>query len=233
MPTADRQLPIAPCFPLLLDNESMKDKIVAADLERYLYRLLPERDRVLSEMEEYAHHHLVPIVGPAVGRLLYLLVKVSKARRIFEMGSAIGYSTIWLARAAGAGGEVHYTDGDPKNARRAERYFKQAGVSNRVRVNIGRAQDLLLSARGKFDFIFNDVDKEGYPEAFAVAMNKLKKGGLLVCDNVLWHGRVARQRRPDQPTRAVLEWNRLIYSSPGLFSTVIPLRDGLSISVKC
>ncbi len=209
----------------------MKQDIVASDVERYLYSLLPKRDRVLAEMERYSQHHMVPIVGPAVGRLLYLL-KMSGARRIFEMGSAIGYSTIWLARAAGAGAEVYYTDGDPENARRAARYFDRAGVADQIRIKVGRAQDLLRSTRGKFDLIFNDVDKEGYPEAFAAALPKLKKGGLPVCDNVIWHGRVARLRRLDAPTRGVLEWNRLIYSSPELTSAIIPLRDGVSVSLR-
>jgi len=210
----------------------MKHDIVAADVERYLYRLLPERDQVLAEMERYSQQHLVPIVGPAVGRLLYLLVKMSRAKRIFEMGSAIGYSTIWLARAAGAGAEVYYTDGDPDNARRAAWYFQRAGVADRIRIGVGRAQDLLRAARGRFDLIFNDVDKEGYPEAFEAALPKLRKGGLLACDNVIWHGRVARLRRLDAPTRGVLEWNRLIYSSPELYSVIIPLRDGVSVSLR-
>ena len=207
-------------------------EIVAADIERYLHSLLPGRDRVLQEMEEYAHHHLVPIVGPAVGRLLYLLVKISRARRIFEMGSAIGYSTIWLARAAGARGEVYYTDSDPANARRAKEYFRLAGVEDRVRIMVGEALESLRRTRGKFDLIFNDVDKEYYPEAFRVALPRLRRGGLLVTDNALWHGRVVRQARPDAATRAVIEFNRLLYSTPGIETVILPLRDGVSVSLR-
>jgi predicted O-methyltransferase YrrM len=187
---------------------------------------------VLQEMEEYAHHHLVPIVGPAVGRLLYLLVKISGARRIFEMGSAIGYSTIWLARAAGERGEVYYTDRDPANARRAKEYFRRAGVEGRVRVLVGEALESLRRTRGKFDLIFNDVDKEYYPEAFRVALPRLRRGGLLVTDNALWHGRVVRQARPDAATRAVIEFNRLLYSTPGIETVILPLRDGVSVSLR-
>lgn len=210
----------------------MNGEIVASDIERYLDSLLPGRDRVLEDMEQYAHHHLLPIVGPAVGRLLYLLVKISGARRIFEMGSAIGYSTIWLARAAGDRGEVYYTDSDPENARKARKYLKRAGVEGRVRLMVGDALESLRRTRGKFDLIFNDVDKQYYPEVFRVALPRLRRGGLLVADNALWHGRVARQARPDGPTRGVLEFNRLLYSAPELETVILPLRDGVSVSVR-
>ncbi len=210
----------------------MDGEIVASDIDRYLDNLLPGRDRVLEDMEEYAHHHLLPIVGPAVGRFLYLLVKISGARRIFELGSAIGYSTIWLARAAGERGHVYYTDSDPENARKATRYFKRAGVASRVRLMVGDALESLRQTRGQFDLIFNDVDKQDYPAVFRLAVPRLRQGGLLVADNTLWHGRVARQARPDEATRGVLEFNRLIYSTPGLETTIVPLRDGVSISLK-
>ncbi len=210
----------------------MKKEIVHADIDRYLYSLLPERDAVLREMEEYAVHHLVPIVGPTVGRLLYLLARMNGARRIFEMGSAIGYSTLWLALAAGEGGEVYYTDGSAGNAKRAERYLKRAGVLDRVRIGVGDAGEILAKTRGRFDLIFNDVDKEQYPGVFPLAVSKLKKGGLLLADNTIWGGRVVRMRRPDPATEGVLEWNRLIYASTELFSAIVPLRDGLSVSLK-
>jgi predicted O-methyltransferase YrrM len=210
----------------------MKNEIVAGDVERYLYGLLPQRDRVLREMEEYAHQHMLPIVGPAVGRLLHLLVKISGAQRIFEMGSAIGYSTIWLARAVGERGEVYYSDSDPANARRAAKYFKRAGVAGRVRILVGDALESLRGTRGKFDLIFNDVDKQSYPAVFALALSRLRQRGLLVADNTLWHGRVARYGpRPDEWTRAVLEFNRLLYSTPGLETVILPLRDGVSVSL--
>src|SRR4051794_1432830 len=100
-------------------------------IERYIHDLLPERDSVLMEMEEYAETHKVPIVGPSVGRFLAALVLMSKARRIFELGSAIGYSTIWLAQAAGPGAEVHYSDGSAENAKWARGYFERTGLADR------------------------------------------------------------------------------------------------------
>ena len=122
--------------------------IVEPKTEKYIYSLLPARDRVMREMERYAQKHHVPIIGPACGRLLYQLARLVRARRVFEMGSAIGYSTLWLARAVGPEGRVFYTDGDPANARRAEGYLGSAGVLGRVRVLVGDALHLLDSVPG-------------------------------------------------------------------------------------
>jgi predicted O-methyltransferase YrrM len=204
--------------------------IVEAKTEEYLSSLLPRRDAVLREMERYAVRHNVPIVGPACGRVLYQLARLIGARRVFEMGSAIGYSTLWLARAVGPKGVVYYTDGDPANARRAEAYLKKAGVLGRARILVGDARTLLESTKGQFDLIFNDVDKAQYPGVFRSAVDRVRVGGLLIADNVLWQGRAARPASPsDVQTRAIREFNRLVYRSPKLFTTIIPLRDGLAV----
>ena len=177
-------------LPSNLHCEYIQDRV-----NEYIYELLPPRDSVLREMESYAARHNVPIIGPAVARLLSLLVQTSGAKRIFEMGSAIGYSTIWLARAAGPHAEVFYTDGDPENARRAEAYFRHAGVANRIHIQTGDALARLKKATGQFDFIFNDVDKHQYPAAFRVALPKLRRGGLFVTDNTLWSGKSSAPRK--------------------------------------
>lgn len=200
-------------------------------VERYLYGILPKRDAVLREMEALARRKHIPIIGPAVARLLALLVEISGAKRIFEMGSAIGYSTIWLARAAGRGAEVHYTDGDSENARRAQENFRRAGVAGRIRVRVGDAVKLIDRVPGKFDMIFIDVDKHQYPPALRKALPRLKRGGLLITDNALWSGRVAR-RAADKNTRAIQKFNRAIYSSRELFPVIIPLRDGVAVCRK-
>jgi len=203
------------------------------DVEQYLYSLLPERDAVISEMERYAEEHRVPIIGPAVARLLALCAQVSGAKRIFEMGSAIGYSTIWLARAAGPKGTVHYTDGDPANAQRAREYFRRAGVAKRINVQVGDALELLKKTPGKFDMIFNDVNKDQYPDALRVALPKLKRGGLFITDNTLWSGKAARPAAPDDAaTLGVQEFNRLVYASKELYPVLIPLRDGVTVCRK-
>ena len=200
-------------------------------VEDYLYAVLPPRDEVLAEMEAEAAKNDVPIVGPAVARVLYQLATISGAKRVFEMGSAIGYSTIWWARAVGEDGRVIYTDGDSQNANKARRYFERAGVSQRITVRVGDALEMLSEEKEPYDIIFNDVDKIDYPRVFRLALPRLKKGGLFIADNVLWSGKVA-QPNPDPHTKAILEFNRLLYESKDLWTTILPLRDGVSVCVK-
>lgn len=206
--------------------------ITSEPVEDYLYSLLPPRDEVLTEMEGEAAKRNIPIVGPAVGRILHQLALVSGAKDIFEMGSAIGYSTIWWARALGDGGRVFYTDGDRKNAEEAKDYFERAGVAKRITVKVGDALELLSEQTQQFDIIFCDVDKEDYPRAFRVALPRLRKGGLFVADNVLWSGKVAEHNPAEASTKSIQEFNRLLYSSPNLFTTILPIRDGLSVTAK-
>jgi len=200
-------------------------------VEDYLYSMLPPRDEVLGEMEEEATRHKVPIVGPAVGRLLYQLALTMKAKYVFEMGSAIGYSTIWWAQAVGTDGQVTYTDGDAKNAERARKYFERAGLSDRIVVKTGDALELLSEEKQQFDIIFNDIDKDDYPRALRLALPKLRKGGLFITDNVLWSGKVT-QKNPDKTTQAILEFNRMLYDSKEMFTTVLPIRDGVAVALK-
>jgi predicted O-methyltransferase YrrM len=217
----------------MIRTDNLRSAFTQEDVDNYLYALLPERDAVVKEIEAYAAEHHVPIIGPAVARLMTLLVQVSGAARIFEMGSAIGYSTIWLARAAGPKAEIFYTDGNPENAQRAQGYFKKAGVAKRIKVQIGDAMELLKKTPGKFDFIFIDVDKHQYPDALRAALPKLKRGGLLVTDNTLWSGKAARPlESEDKYTRGVQEFNKLVYGSKDLYPVLIPLRDGVTVCRK-
>lgn len=207
------------------------EPIIDKDVERYMYDLLPARDGVLAEMEEQARRRSIPIIGPAVARVLFQYASITKAQRVFEMGSAIGYSTIWLARALMEGGRVYYTDGNRRNAEEASRYFERADVADRVEILVGNSLDLIDTVEGDFDLIFNDVDKHQYPEAFQKALPRLRKGGLFITDNVLWSGRVARGER-DKNTDGVREFNRLIYSTNQLYTTILPIRDGIAVCVK-
>jgi caffeoyl-CoA O-methyltransferase len=213
--------------------KNLRSGYLQEDVEDYLYELLPKRDGVFSEMEEYAEEHEVPIIGPAVARLLSLLVQISGAKRIFELGSAIGYSTLWLARAAGPDAEITYTDGDPENAKRAKGYFERAGVERQIRVRTGDAFTILKETTGQYDLIFNDINKRDYPDAAKAAIPRLRRGGLFITDNTLWSGKAARKAAEgDVDTMGVQELNRMVFESEALFSVLIPLRDGVTVCRK-
>jgi caffeoyl-CoA O-methyltransferase len=200
-------------------------------VELYMEDILPARDELLAEIEKRAHDRSIPIIGPVVARVLEQYAKIIGAKRIFEMGSAIGYSTIWLARAAGEDGRVYYTDGSRSNAEEARGYFDRAAVSDRIEILTGDSMDMLESVEGEFDLIFNDVDKYQYPDAFKKAVPRIRKGGLFITDNVLWYGRVARSDN-DKDTEGVREFNRLIYSDRGLLPSILPVRDGIAVCLK-
>ena len=206
--------------------------ITSEPVENYLYSLLPARDEVLVEMETAAAKRDIPIVGPAVGRIIHQLALMTDSKNVFEMGSAIGYSTIWWARAVGKGGRVFYTDGDRKNADEARGYFQRAGVADRISVHVGDALELLSEQKQQFDIIFCDLDKEDYPRALRLALPKLRKRGLFVADNVLWSGKVAQENAGEASTKAIQELNRLLYASGELFTTILPIRDGLAVAIK-
>ena len=217
----------------MIRSENLRSGYIQDDVEEYLYKLLPDRDPVVKEMEDYAEEHSIPIIGPAVARLLALLVQVSDAKRIFEMGSAIGYSTVWLARAAGTQGKVFYSDGDPEKAKRAEVYFRMAGVAKRIELRVGDALALVKKTPGKFDLIFIDVDKQQYPAALHAALAKLERGGLIIADNTLWSGKAARPAgEGDKDTKGIQEFNRLVYTSKELYPVLLPLRDGVTVCRK-
>jgi predicted O-methyltransferase YrrM len=188
--------------------------ITSGPVDDYLYSMLPTRGDVLVEMEEYATKHNIPIVGPAVARILEQLALMINAHIVFELGSAIGYSTIWWARAVGENGHVFYTDGDSKNAERARGYFARAGVSERIILHTGDALEFLSEQKQEFDIIFNDVDKDDYPRVLRLVAPRLRKGGLFITDNVLWNGRVAEKNPKESSTKAILEFNRKLADSP-------------------
>lgn len=199
-------------------------------IEQYMHGLLPPSDEVLTEIERYAAEHEIPIIGPAVARFLSTLIMIAKPKRVFELGSAIGYSTIWLARAAGPDAEIHYSDGSPEKAERARGYFERAKVASQIRIHVGDALSALAQTPGTFDVIFNDVDKAGYPAVLEAVPDRLKPGGLFITDNTLWYARVLDPR--EATDRAVAEFNRRLFASPQFYSTQLPIRDGVSVAIK-
>lgn len=201
-------------------------------IEQYMNSLLPPRDPLLEEMERQALQRDIPIVGPAVARVLYQYARLIGAKKVFEMGSAIGYSTAWWARAVGEGGQVFYTDGDPANAAEARGYFQRAGLEGRIHIRVGDALELLSEQKQEFDIIFNDVDKEDYPRVLHLVSDRLRRGGLFITDNVLWYGRVAQHDPKEESTRAILEFNKRLSAMQEFFTTILPIRDGLAVAVK-
>ena len=201
-------------------------------IDDYLYRIAAPRDTLLERMEEYADSHAVPIVGPLVGRLLYNLAKASQSRNILEIGTAIGYSGIWLARAvAPQKGSVTTIDMDPERVKIAKKNISEAGLERTVRVIEGNALKVLPTLKEEFDMIFLDSDKDVYPDAFKMSVPMLRKGGLFVADNALWGGDVAKGGK-SKDTQSMIKFNRLVSESSGMSTVIVPLRDGVLVSLK-
>ncbi len=206
-------------------------EIVTAAIEGYLTRITPQEDPILAEMEARAGETDFPIVGPLVGRLLHQLVKMTGSQRILELGSGFGYSAYWFANALEDSGKIILTEFQEENLALAKNWFQRGEIFSKATFHQGDALETLEGLDGEFDIIFNDVNKNGYPEVFKKAAPRLRSGGLLISDNVLWKGQVVEDQ-PDENTAGILEYNRLIFESPGFFSSIIPIRDGISLSIK-
>ncbi|MGH8102895.1 MAG: O-methyltransferase, partial [bacterium] len=189
-------------------------------------------DRVLLEMEDVFRGRSFPSVGPVVGQFLHLMCRAVGARRIFEMGSGFGYSAMWIAKAMPRDGLIVLTEGDAGNIKQALGYFEKAGLAGVAQFEQGDALKIFEKYPGPFDMIFVDIDKEDYPKAFRAAVPKLRVGGLLMADNVWWHGAVADAADQSADTRAIREFTRLIHETPGLVTSIFPVRDGVSVSLK-
>jgi predicted O-methyltransferase YrrM len=200
-------------------------------INEYLLEIQRDRHPILRPMEAYAERHGFPIIGPLVGRVLYQLARAIRARRVFELGSGYGYTAVWFALAVGPRGRVVMTEGDPANSKRAMKYLGRARLAARVTPLVGDALGHLERERGTFDVILNDIDKWQYPEVLPVARKKLRKGGLLITDNMLWSGRVLR-KPTDRNTRGIQELTRLLYRAPDFHTTLLPIRDGVTVSLK-
>ncbi len=199
--------------------------------------LLARHDEpVLLEMEALARERGFPIVGRLVGVTLEVLARSVGARRVFELGSGFGYSAYWFSRAVGLQGELHLTDGDPENERLALDHLGRAGLDGPVRFHVGDAVEALNATEGEFDVVYNDIDKEGYPDAWRAARERVRPGGLYICDNVLWSGRVTGAEPPEErhraTTEAILQHNELIAADERFLSTIVPTRDGVMVASR-
>ncbi|MEE9592074.1 MAG: O-methyltransferase [Thermoplasmata archaeon] len=198
----------------------------------YLEGLLPERDAVLTRLEAEAQRENIPIVGPRVGGILQMLSSLVGARRILELGTAVGYSAIWLARGMGEGGSLITLEARESMAERARRNLAEAGMGDVVEVRLGQALSLLPEVDGAFELVFNDIDKESYPQVIPYAKKLLRPGGLLVTDNVLWSGRVADPADQDAWTVAIRTYNQALADDEDMETVIFPVRDGVSVSLK-
>jgi caffeoyl-CoA O-methyltransferase len=206
--------------------------IVNPHIDSYMAsRLVRFDEPVLLEMEAEAAARDFPIVGRNVGITLEVLARSVGARRVVELGSGFGYSGYWHSRAVGPDGELHLTDGNPENERKARDYLGRAGLWEPVTFHVGDAVASLNVLGGEFDVVYDDIDKEGYPDAWRAACERIRIGGLYICDNVLWSGRVLDDD-PDERTRAILEHNALIAEDERYVSTIVPTRDGVVVAVR-
>jgi len=205
--------------------------ITQPDIEAYLNKMVSQPPSVIEEMEQYAAQKRFPIAGLLVGKFLQLMVRTSRAKNILECGGGFGYSALWMAEVLPDDGKIVSIDYSADNADRGMAYLKKAGHAKKVQFLSGDVMALLPQMNESYDLIFNDVDKHFYPELLPLMVPKLKPGGMLITDNVLWRAKVVEEN-PDNTTRAVLEYNEMLHQSPELETSILPLRDGLAISIK-
>src|SRR5215211_1750174 len=200
-------------------------------LSPYLDSLVPTRAAEMQAMEDKARATNFPIVGAASGQLCYQIARMIGARRVFELGSGYGYSTAWFARAVheNGGGVVHHVVWDEQLSQKARGHLGALGYGEIVRYHVGEAVAALRAADGPFDLIFNDIDKHGYPASLPVIAEKLRPGGVLIIDNMLWHGDIFDAANRSADTEGVREFTRLITTDPGWIASLVPIRDGLIV----
>jgi caffeoyl-CoA O-methyltransferase len=208
------------------------DFIVDPRVRTYLRSLDGTADPVLEEMEELARKKGFPIVGAHAGRLLGILTRATGARRVLELGSGFGYSAWWFARSLPPGGRVVCTDYSADNRALALSFLEKAGLAERMEFLVGDALQAARALAGGFDIVFNDIDKQSYPDSVPVAVSLLRRGGLFITDNVLWSGKVAESRATDPSTLAIRRFNELLHGSAELEAVILPVHDGLAVAVK-
>lgn len=200
----------------------------------YHLQLSRHDDPVLLRMEAEARRDGFPIIGPAAGKFCHLMARAIGARRIFELGSGYGYSTLWFARAVreNGGGVVHHTVWDEGLHQRARANVAEAGYGDLVQFHLGEAVEALRNTEGPFDILFNDIDKHGYPASLPVMKEKLRVGGLILIDNMIWHGAVFDPNDHSADTEGVREFTRQLQADPDFTFQLVPVRDGIITALK-
>ncbi|MEW5702639.1 MAG: O-methyltransferase [Candidatus Zixiibacteriota bacterium] len=212
----------------------MSDTIAITNpaIHAYLEKVRPPSDAILVEMEKHAESRRFPFIGAQCGRILHALVRISGARRVFELGSGFGYSMYWMALALPPGGLIIGTDDNPENVALAQDFFRRGGLLSCTDIRCGDALTLFAAETNPCDMAVCDIDKESYIEALDLAETRLRPGGILVADNLLLSGRVLNEVTRDSATAAIHEFTRRLTTDPKWFTTIVPVRDGLSISIK-
>lgn len=200
----------------------------------YLTSLVPPREKELQEMEAYAEKHDFPIIGPSCGYYCYQIARMINAKSVFELGSGYGYSTAWFSKAVreNGGGVVHHTVWDEKLSKMASNHLLKLGFADIVQYHVAEAVESLRQETGPFDIIFNDIDKQAYPESLGVIKNKLRSGGILIIDNMLWSGRIFDAKDTSLATEGVREFTRRITTDNDWVVSLTPVRDGMIVAYK-
>lgn len=212
----------------------MPMELMPEQVRDYLDDLVPQRPPEMRAMEEEARATGFPIIGPAAGQFCYLVARMIGARRIFELGSGFGYSTAWFAQAVreNGGGEVHHVVWDEDLSREARSHLQALGLGDLVHYHVAEAVQALREAEGPFDLIFNDIDKKGYPASLPVIADKLRPGGVLIADNLLWHGRIFDEADRSEDTEGVRELTGRVVADPAWAMSLVPIRDGLLVAYR-
>lgn len=203
-------------------------------VQDYLTSLVPAREQEVQKMEAYAEENNFPIIGPVCGHYCYQLARMINAKSIFELGSGYGYSTAWFAKALreNGGGVVHHTVWDEELSKSASSYLSKLGFDDLVKYHNAEAVETLRNTEGPFDLIFNDIDKHAYPESLDVIQDKLRSGGILIIDNMLWSGRIFNKTDKTPATEGVREFTRRITNSNEWIVSLLPARDGMIVAYK-
>lgn len=212
----------------------MPEPLYHAALPAYLDSLVPERNAVMQEMEQRARETNFPIIGTAAGYSLYQIARMVKANSVFELGSGYGYSTSWFCKAVqeNGGGVVHHVVWHEDLSSDARTYLTRMGYSDLVKFHCGEAVEALKSTPGTFDVIFNDIDKIGYPASIPIIKEKLNPGGVLMIDNMLWHGRLFDSSDHSAESEAIKETTKMLISDPDFITTLLPIRDGVIVAFR-
>ena len=210
-------------------------KIILSTQSEYISSFRKKTDSLVEEMEAYAQEHNVPILSWESAEFLEQLILIKDPRRVLELGTAIAYSTIRIARNLKGKSVIHTIEKSADNILLAKEFIAKSGLINKIKVLEGDAINVMPQLKKKYDLIFLDVDKEEYKRLFDYSLVLLRKGGIMVVDNLLWHGYAASTRVPLQykeSTRHIREFNSLFMNQPNLKTSILPIGDGLGVGVK-